>query len=157
MKYAAAQKEILSQLVKHPDTVINVITTDDREALSIDGEVCYIFPSDTNWIDLERIAKTVNIRHLSLPFMYQVNKLEPTEHLKDKNGILAREFKKQWNDDKLACESTYVQEKHLKHFDFPTLYQNLETTKGIIAITEMTPMEGEVLVGFVLPVKFKED
>lgn len=157
MKYAAAQKDVLAHLVKHPADVINVITTDDHVALSIDGAVGYVFPSDLNWIDLERIEKTVSLRALSLPLMSAENKLEPTEHLKDKSGMLAREFKKQYRADAFTRESTYIQEKHLKHFDFPTLYQDGRSAKGIIAITETTPMEGEVLVGFVLPVKFKEE
>lgn len=153
MKYAAAQKEILTQLTKNPQAVINCLTGDSRVALCPDSAHGYIFPEDVNWIDLERIEKTVNLRALGLPIKSAGNKLEPTEHLRDRGGILAREFKKQWYDGQ--AESVYIQEKYLKHFDFPTLYQAIESTKSIIAITENLPIEGEgeVLVGFVLPMK----
>lgn len=155
MKYAQAQKEVLAQLIKAPSVVINCITGDARVALCPDSGHGYIFPEDVNWIDLERIEKTVNLRALRLPIMSAENKLEPTEHLREKDGILAREFKKQWHAG--GFESVYIQEKYLKNFDFPTLYQDINSPKSIIAITETVPIEGEVLVGFVLPVKFIEN
>lgn len=155
MKYAAAQKEILTQLTKNPKAVINGITGGSQVVLCPDSAMGYVFPEDVNWIDLERIERTVNVRALGLPLMDARNKLEPTEHLRDSGGILAREFKKQAYGGK--AESIYIQEKYLKNFDFPTFYQAVESGKGIIAITEVVPIEGEVLVGFVLPMKPKSE
>jgi len=51
----------------------------------------------------------------------------------------------------------FVQEKWLKNFDMPTLYQAIDKPVGIISITETTQLEGEQLVGFVMPYRFKEN
>ena len=51
----------------------------------------------------------------------------------------------------------FVQEKWLKNFDSPTLYQNVDKPRGIISITEVSQLEGEQLVGFVMPYRLKEN
>lgn len=55
------------------------------------------------------------------------------------------------------CKRVFVQEKWLKNFDMPTLYQAIDKPVGIISITETTQLEGEQLVGFVMPYRFKEN
>lgn len=155
MKYAQAQKEVLTQLFKNPKEVINVITPDYRVALAPNSGMGYVFPDDVNWIDLERIEKTVSLTALHLPLRTQENRLEPTKHLRDCSGDIVREYKKAWLDGQAA--SCYIAEKCLKNFDFVTLYQDITNPKGIIAITENLPVEGEVLVGFVMPFKIKEE
>lgn len=42
-------------------------------------------------------------------------------------------------------------------FDAPTFYQALDKPRSIIAIRETTQLEGERLVGFVMPFHLKED
>lgn len=153
MKYAQAQKDALARLVKHPSTVANCICPDDKVGIIIDGVVGYIIPWDANWIDLERVERVVNLRNLGLPLMSAENKLEPTENLVDKGDTIVREFRKAYP----TGTPVYIQEKLLKNFEFPTFYQDAERTKGIIAITEMTQLEGEVLVGFVLPFNINRD
>lgn len=51
----------------------------------------------------------------------------------------------------------FVQEKYLKNFDMPTLYQAIDKPVGIISITETTQLEGEHLVGFVMPYRLTEN
>ena len=153
MKYAQAQKDALALLVKHPKAVSNCICPDDKVGIILDGVVGYIIPMDANWIDLERVERVVNLRNLGLPLMSAENKLVPTENLVDKGDTILREFRKAYQTD----TPVYIQEKLLKNFEFPTFYQDAERTKGIIAITEMTQLEGEVLVGFVLPSNINRD
>ena len=153
MKYAQAQKDALARLVKHPRSVANCICPDDKVGIILDGVVGYIIPMDANWIDLERVERVVNLRNLGLPLMSAENKLEPTENLVDKGDTIVREFRKAYP----TGTPVYIQEKLLKNFEFPTFYQDAERTKGIIAITEMTQLEGEVLVGFVLPFNINRD
>ena len=154
MNYSKVQKDALAQLVKHPEGVTNCICGAGYVGIVIDGVVGYVVPEDTNWIDLERIEKVMNLKSLSLPLMSQDNKLEPTENLVDKGDTIVREFRKQWPErDKVV----YIQEKLLKNFDLPTYYQDINRPKGIIAITEMTQLDGEVLVGFVIPYKINRD
>lgn len=154
MKYAQAQKDALALLVKHPKAVTNCICPDDKVGIIIDGVVGYVIPEDANWIDLERVERVLNLRNLVLPLMSAENKLEPTENLVDKGDTIVREFRKAYPP---AAAPVYIQEKLLKNFEFPTFYQDAERTKGIIAITEMTQLEGEVLVGFVLPFNINRD
>lgn len=153
MKYAQAQKDALARLVKHPRSVTNCICPDDKVGIILDGVVGYIIPMEANWIDLERVERVVNLRNLGLPLMSAENKLEPTENLVDKGDTIVREFRKAYP----TGTPVYIQEKLLKNFEFPTFYQDAERTKGIIAITEMTQLEGEVLVGFVIPFNINRD
>ena len=153
MKYAQAQKDALARLVKHPSTVANCICPDDKVGIIIDGVVGYIIPMDANWIDLERVERVVNLRNLGLPLMSAENKLEPTENLVDKGDTIVREFRKAYP----TGTPVYIQEKLLKNFEFPTFYQDINRPKSPVAITEMTELEGEVLVGFVLPFNINRD
>lgn len=153
MKYAQAQKDALARLVKHPSTVANCICPDDKVGIIIDGVVGYLIPEDANWIDLERIERVVNLRNLGLPLMSAENKLEPTENLVDKGDTIVREFRKAYP----TGTPVYIQEKLLKNFEFPTFYQDINKPKCPVAITEMTELEGEVLVGFVLPFNINRD
>ena len=154
MKYAQAQKDALALLVKHPKAVSNCICSVGKVGIIIDGVVGYVIPEDANWIDLERVERVVNLRNLGLPLMSAENKLEPTENLVDKGDTIVREFRKAYPP---AAAPVYIQEKLLKNFEFPTFYQDANRHKGIVAITEMTQLEGEVLVGFVLPFNINRD
>lgn len=154
MKYAQAQKDALARLVKHPSSVANCICPDDKVGIILDGVVGYIIPMDANWIDLERVERVVNLRNLGLPLMSAENKLEPTENLVDKGDTILREFRKAYP---MADAPVYIQEKLLKNFEFPTFYQDINRPKAPVAITEMTQLEGEVLVGFVLPFNINRD
>ena len=153
MKYAQAQKDALARLVKHPRSVANCICPDDKVGIIIDGVVGYIIPMDANWIDLERVERVVNLRNLGLPLMSAENKLEPTENLVDKGDTIVREFRKAYP----TGTPVYIQEKLLKNFEYPTFYQDINKPKCPVAITEMTELEGEVLVGFVLPFNINRD
>ena len=153
MKYAQAQKDALARLVKHPSAVANCICPDDKVGIIIDDVVGYIIPWDANWIDLERVERVVNLRNLGLPLMSADNKLEPTENLVDKGDTIVREFRKAYQ----TGTPVYIQEKLLKNFEFPTFYQDINRPKSPVAITEMTELEGEVLVGFVLPFNINRD
>ena len=154
MKYAQAQKDALARLVKHPNGVANCICPDDKVGIIIDGVVGYIIPEDANWIDLERVERVVNLRNLGLPIMSADNKLEPTENLVGKGDTIVREFRKAIS---AGYTPVYIQEKLLKNFEFPTFYQDINRPKSLVAITEMTELEGEVLVGFVLPCIINRD
>ena len=154
MKYAQAQKDALTLLVKHPKAVTNCICPDDKVGIIIDGVVGYVIPEDANWLDLERVERVVNLRNLGLPLMSAENKLEPTENLVDKGDTIVREFRKAYPP---AAAPVYIQEKLLKNFEFPTFYQDINKPKCPVAITEMTQLEGEVLVGFVLPFNINRD
>ena len=154
MKYAQAQKDALALLVKHPKAVSNCICPDDKVGIIIDGVVGYVVPEDANWLDLERVERVVNLRNLGLPLMSAENKLEPTENLVDKGDTIVREFRKAYPP---AAAPVYIQEKLLKNFEFPTFYQDINKPKCPVAITEMTELEGEVLVGFVLPLNINRD
>lgn len=136
MNYAKAQKDVLAKLVKNSKAVINCITGGATACLIVDGVVGYIFPEDANWLDVEKIEAT-------------------TENLIDKGGYLAREYKKERYDG--SAESVYIQEQFVKNFDAPTFYQALDKPRSIIAIRETTQLEGEHLVGFVMPFHLKED
>ena len=153
MKYAQAQKDALARLVKHPRGVSNCICPDDKVGIILDGVVGYIIPEDANWIDLKRVEREVNLRNLGLPLMSAENKLEPTENLVDKGDTIVREFRKAYP----TGTPVYIQEKLLKNFEFPTFYQDINKPKCPVAITEMTELEGEVLVGFVLPFNINRD
>ena len=153
MKYAQAQKDALALLVKHPKAVTNCICPDDKVGIIIDGVVGYVIPGDANWLDLERVERVVNLRNLGLPLMSAENKLEPTENLVDKGDTIVREFRKAYQ----TGTPVYIQEKLLKNFEFPTFYQDINRPKSPVAITEMPELEGEVLVGFVLPFNINRD
>ena len=155
MNYAKAQKDVLTQLIKNSKAVINCLTPENKVILIVNGVLGFVFPEDLNWIDVDRIEAVCNLQNLHLPLMDARNKLEPTENLIDNGSVLAREFKKIWHDG--GAKSIYIQEQYLKNFDSPTFYQNLNNQKGLIAITEFSELEGEILVGFVMPYKKKED
>lgn len=155
MNYAKAQKDVLTQLIKNSKAVINCLTPENKVILIVNGVLGFAFPEDLNWIDVDRIEAVCSLQNLHLPLMDARNKLEPTENLIDNGSVLAREFKKIWHDG--GAKSIYIQEQYLKNFDSPTFYQNLDNQKGLIAITELSELEGETLVGFVMPYKKKED
>ena len=155
MNYAKAQKDVLAKLVKNSKAVINCITGGATACLIVDGVVGYIFPEDANWLDVEKIEATTNISALRLPLCVSDEILTPTENLIDKGGYLAREYKKERYNG--SVESVYIQEQFVKNFDAPTFYQALDKPRSIIAIRETTQLEGERLVGFVMPSHLKED
>lgn len=155
MNYTKAQKDVLAQLTKNPKAVINYVTPENKVILIVNGALGFVFPNDLNWIDVDRIEAICNLQSLKLPLMDTKNKLEPTENLIDNGSVLAREFKKGRHDSE--AKSIYIQEKYLKNFDFPTFYQDISRPKSLIAITEHSELEGEILVGFVMPYIRKED
>ena len=155
MNYAKAQKDVLAKLVKNSKAVINCITGGATACLIVDGVAGYIFPEDANWLDVEKIEATTNISALRLPLCVSDEILTPTENLIDKGGYLAREYKKERYNG--SVESVYIQEQFVKNFDAPTFYQALDKPRSIIAIRETTQLEGERLVGFVMPFHLKED
>lgn len=149
MNYAKAQKDVLTTLLKNPKAVINCLASDDRVIFIIDGTHAFVFPADVNWIDVDRIELSCSLPNMRLPVMDAENKLEPTENLIDSGGTIARQFIKTGYTAKV--KSIYIQEQFLKNFDAPIFYQEVDKPQGLIAITEITQLEGEVLVGFVLP------
>lgn len=149
MNYAKAQKDVLTSLLKNPKTVINCYPPDDRVIFIVDGTHAFVFPEDINWIDAERIEASCSLPNMRLPVMSAENKLEPTENLIDDYGVLARQFIKMGHT--AGVKSIYIQEQFLKNFESPIFYQEIDKPKGVVAITEITQLEGEVLVGFVMP------
>lgn len=155
MNYAKAQKDVLTRLTKVPDAVAHCIFPDGRVGFIVDAVLGFVFPEDTNWIDCDKILASVGLASLHLPSGSASEVLTPTENLIDRDGIIAREFKKgRYNGE---YKSVFVQEKYLKNFDMPTLYQAIDKPVGIISITETTQLEGEHLVGFVLPYRLTEN
>lgn len=155
MNYAKAQKDVLTRLTKVPDAVAHCIFPDGRVGFAVDGVLGFIFPEDANWIDCEKVEASISLSSLHLPSGSASEVLTPTENLIDRDGIIAREFHKQGAIGE--CKRVFVQEKWLKNFDMPTLYQAIDKPVGIISITETTQLEGEQLVGFVMPYRFKEN
>ena len=155
MNYAKAQKDVLTLLTKTPKSIIHCVVPDGRVGFVIDGSLGFIFPEDTNWIDCEKVDASISLTSLHLPSGSASEVLVPTENLIDQNGVIAREFNKTGYNHE--CKSVFVQEKYLKNFDAPTLYQNVDKPRGIISITETTQLEGEHLVGFVMPYHPKEN
>ena len=155
MKYAKAQKDVLTLLTKTPKAVMHCVIPGGRVGFAVDGVLGFIFPEDANWIDCEKVEASISLSSLHLPSGSASEVLTPTENLIDRDGIIAREFKKgRYNGE---YKSVFVQEKYLKNFDMPTLYQAIEKPVGIISITETTQLEGEHLVGFVLPYRLTEN
>lgn len=155
MKYAKAQKDVLTLLTKTPKAVMHCVIPDGRVGFAVDGVLGFIFPEDANWIDCEKVEASISLSSLHLPSGSASEVLTPTENLIDRDGIIAREFHKQGAIGE--CKCVFVQEKWLKNFDMPTLYQAIDKPVGIISITETTQLEGEQLVGFVMPYRFKEN
>lgn len=155
MKYAKAQKDVLTLLTKTPKAVMHCVIPDGRVGFAVDGVLGFIFPEDANWIDCEKVEASISLSSLHLPLGSASEVLTPTENLIDRDGIIAREFHKQGAIGE--CKRVFVQEKWLKNFDMPTLYQAIDKPVGIISITETTQLEGEQLVGFVMPYRFKEN
>ncbi len=155
MKYAKAQKDVLTLLTKTPKAVMHCVIPDGRVGFAVDGVLGFIFPEDANWIDCEKVEASISLSSLHLPSGSASEVLTPTENLIDRDGIIAREFHKQGAIGE--CKRVFVQEKWLKNFDMPTLYQAIDKPVGIISITETTQLEGEQLVGFVMPYRFKEN
>lgn len=155
MNYAKAQKDVLTQLIKNSKAVVNCTTSETKVVLIVNGVLGFVFPDDLNWIDVDRIEAVCSLQNLHLPFMDAKNKLEPTENLIDNGSVIAREFKKIWHDG--GAKSIYIQEQYLKNFDSPTFYQDINSWKGLVAITEFSELEGEILVGFVMPYQRKEN
>lgn len=155
MKYAKAQKDVLTLLTKTPKAVMHCVIPGGRVGFIVDAVLGFVFPEDTNWIDCEKVEASISLSSLHLPSGSASEVLTPTENLIDRDGIIAREFKKgRYNGE---YKSVFVQEKYLKNFDMPTLYQAIDKPVGIISITETTQLEGEQLVGFVMPYRFKEN
>lgn len=148
MNYAKAQKDVLTMLTKYPKSIIHCLTPDDRVVFMIEGTHGFVFPSDANWIDVDRIEASCSLTNMHLPVMCAENRLEPTENLID-CGVLARQFVKVGIT--AGVKSIYIQEQCLKNFESPIFYQEIDKPKGVIAVTEITQLEGEVLVGFVMP------
>ena len=155
MKYAKAQKDVLTLLTKTPKAVMHCVIPDGRVGFAVDGVLGFIFPEDANWIDCEKVEASISLSSLHLPSGSASEVLTPTENLIDRDGIIAREFHKQGAIGE--CKRVFVQGKWLKNFDMPTLYQAIDKPVGIISITETTQLEGEQLVGFVMPYRFKEN
>lgn len=155
MKYAKAQKDVLTLLTKTPKAVMHCVIPDGRVGFAVDGVLGFIFPEDANWIDCEKVEASISLSSLHLPSGSASEVLTPTENLIDRDGIIAREFHKQGAIGE--CKRVFVQEKWLKNFDMPTLYQAIDKPVGIISITETTQLEGEHLVGFVLPYRLTEN
>lgn len=155
MKYAKAQKDVLTLLTKTPKAVMHCVIPNGRVGFAVDGVLGFIFPEDANWIDCEKVEASISLSSLHLPSGSASEVLTPTENLIDRDGIIAREFHKQGAIGE--CKRVFVQEKWLKNFDMPTLYQAIDKPVGIISITETTQLEGEQLVGFVMPYRFKEN
>ena len=155
MNYAKAQKDVLTLLTKTPKAVMHCVIPGGRVGFAVDGVLGFIFPEDANWIDCEKVEASISLSSLHLPSGSASEVLTPTENLIDRDGIIAREFKKgRYNGE---YKSVFVQEKYLKNFDMPTLYQAIDKPVGIISITETTQLEGEHLVGFVLPCRLTEN
>lgn len=154
MKYSQAQKDTLAALVKAPSRVTNCITGVNKVGVILDGLVGYVIPDDLNWIDLERVERVVNIRALGLPLTEAENKLEPTENLVDRGDALVREFRK---NRRIYGSPVYIQEKLLKNFELPTFYQDITKPEGPVVITETTQLEGEIVVGFVMPYRLNRE
>ena len=154
MNYAKAQKDVLTLLTKTPKAVMHCVIPGGRVGFAVDGVLGFIFPEDANWIDCEKVEASISLSSLHLPSGSASEVLTPTENLIDRDGIIAREFHKQGAIGE--CKRVFVQEKWLKNFDMPTLYQAIDKPVGIISITETTQLEGEQLVGFVMPYRFKE-
>lgn len=155
MKYAKAQKDVLTLLTKTPKAVMHCVIPNGRVGFAVDGVLGFIFPEDANWIDCEKVEASISLSSLHLPSGSASEVLTPTENLIDRDGIIAREFHKQGAIGE--CKRVFVQEKWLKNFDMPTLYQAIDKPVGIISITETTQLEGEQLVGFVLPYRLTEN
>lgn len=155
MKYAKAQKDVLTLLTKTPKAVMHCVIPNGRVGFAVDGVLGFIFPEDANWIDCEKVEASISLSSLHLPSGSASEVLTPTENLIDRDGIIAREFHKQGAIGE--GKRVFVQEKWLKNFDMPTLYQAIDKPVGIISITETTQLEGEQLVGFVMPYRFKEN
>lgn len=155
MNYAKAQKDVLTLLTKNPKAVMHCVIPDGRVGFAIEGTLGFIFPEDTNWIDCDRIEAAISITSLHLPRGSALEQLLPTENLIDRKGVIAREFKKAGPNG--SSKSVFVQEKYLKNFDMPTLYQTVDQPLSIISITEVTQLEGEHLVGFVMPYRTTEN
>lgn len=154
MNYAKAQKDVLTNLLRNSKSVINCLAPDDRVIFIVDGTHAFVFPEDINWIDAERIEASCSHTNMHLPVMSAENRLEPTENLIDDYGVLARQFVKVGIT--AGVKSIYIQEQFLKNFESPIFYQDIDKPKGVIAVTEITQLEGEVLVGFVVPYQKKD-
>lgn len=153
MNYAKAQKDVLASLVKHPTSIQVVDRPDEKVGLLCGPAVCYIFPDDTNWIDTEKIAGHISLSSLPLPLCTADNKLEKTDTLIDRHGELIREFKR----TVYPYEAVYIKEAYLKNFDEPILFQDCSKPKGLIVVDEISELEGETTVGYVMPYLINED
>lgn len=149
MNYARVQKEVLAKLTKDPNAVVHCLTTDGRVCYVLDDQIGYIVPSDTNWIAVDKIMREVQLTSLRLPSCTADQLLTQTNNLLDSDGCLLRELHKTYANGRTV--QVYIQEKHLKNFDNPVLYQGADARRGIIAIRENDPLAGDQLVGFVMP------
>lgn len=149
MNYKRAQKEVLSALL-NADPVTESVVPGGGVLLTIGGVMGYVFPDDVNRIDLEKVD--THLAWSALHFsdaLYVENKVEFTDDLLDKRGTILRKLRRV-----VDGEAIYVQESMLKNFDNPTVYQ-LNRLSPVV-LTEDDDLEGEHIVGFVMPYKVNE-
>lgn len=149
MNYKRAQKEVLTALL-NADPVTETVAPGGTVLLTLGGVMGYVFPSDVNRIDLEKVDTHLAWSALHLDeALLNANLVEFTDDLLDKRGTILRKLRRI-----VDGEPVYVQEAMLKNFDNPTAYQ-LHRLSPVV-LTEDDDIEGEHIVGFVMPYKVNE-
>lgn len=142
MNYKRAQKEVLAALL-NADPVTESVAPGG-------GVMGYVFPSDVNRIDLEKIETHLAWSALHLEdAMWKANRVEITDDLLDKRGTLLRVLRRISDGERV-----YIPEAMLKNFENPTAYQGQKL--GPVVLTEDDDLEGEHIVGFIMPYKVNE-
>lgn len=152
MKILQAEKEILTALVNHPDTVM---VLDDAgigtKCIVLNGRHGYFIPSDALWLNTEKIEKHASYRSIVKFVPGAINKIEMTDEFIEQDGALLRKFIGHGGDYVLLPEA------QLKNFTFAAFFQERGMPKGPVLVTELDFSGADQNVGLVMPVRLKDE
>ena len=154
MNFLKIQQDTLKALIKEPKT-INTYPLEDEQGtpctfLTINKAAGYIIPNHLLLVDLTGAQTMLDLELAKL--VRPENLLTGTDDYR--LGGTARRYEK----TDTVLDDVYIKTELLKYFDLPQLYQDLDSPRGMIAVTETDPGDGRpVLAGLVMPCKVDTD
>lgn len=154
MNVPKIQQELLKALLANPQNV-NFFEfddfDDDKRIFITDSGVGYVLNADELRIDLSGAQTMTSLEDLFEKILIPENRLLETDEYR--LGGTARKYLRQNS----VNDSVYVDQKHLKLFNTPMLYQAADGDVKIIVVAESFMKDGKPsIVGCVLPVKVTE-
>ena len=150
MNVPKIQQELLKALLVNPQNVNFFDFEDDERIFIFDASVGYVLNADELRIDLSGAQVMTSLEDLFERILIPENRLLETDEYR--LGGTARKYLRQNNIN----DNVYVDQKHLKLFTTPMLYQAQDSDMmKIIVVAELRDGKPST-VGCVFPVKVTE-